>query len=107
MRQSKIKSIIICLTSANPEADNCLTLLVCLFVCLFTCLSACLLVCLSPLNFVRHNVALYDLFLDAGADWVWKKPMPSNQKISSQLHGALWEKKLHGALREKKESGYE
>jgi CheY-like chemotaxis protein len=48
-----------------------------------------------------------DLFLNAGADWVWKKPMPSNKKILSQLHGALREKKLHGALREKKESGYE
>jgi two-component system aerobic respiration control sensor histidine kinase ArcB len=48
-----------------------------------------------------------DLFLDAGADWVWKKPMPSNKKILSQLHGALREKKLHGALREKKEYGYE
>jgi CheY-like chemotaxis protein len=30
-----------------------------------------------------------DLFLDAGADWVWKKPMPSNKQILSQLHGAL------------------
>jgi CheY-like chemotaxis protein len=34
-----------------------------------------------------------DLFLDAGADWVWKKPMPSNAKILSQLHGALLVKK--------------
>jgi hypothetical protein len=33
-----------------------------------------------------------DLFFDAGADWVWK----SNQRILSQLHGALPEKKLHG-----------
>jgi CheY-like chemotaxis protein len=51
-----------------------------------------------------------NLFLDAGADWVWKKPMPSNKKILSQLHGAQREKKLHGALREKKQSeksGYE
>jgi CheY-like chemotaxis protein len=39
-----------------------------------------------------------DLFLDAGADWVWKKPMPSNKQILSQLRGAL-------RLREKKQSG--
>jgi CheY-like chemotaxis protein len=39
-----------------------------------------------------------DFFLDAGADWVWKKPMPSNKKILSQLHGAL---------RKKKQAGYE
>ena len=40
-----------------------------------------------------------DLFHDAGADWVWKKPMPSNKKILSQLHGALpghYERKLNG-----------
>jgi two-component system aerobic respiration control sensor histidine kinase ArcB len=34
-----------------------------------------------------------DCFHDAGADWVWKKPMPSNTKILSQLHGALRKKK--------------
>ena len=34
-----------------------------------------------------------ELFLDAGADWVWKKPMPNNKTILSQLHGALREKK--------------
>jgi CheY-like chemotaxis protein len=34
-----------------------------------------------------------DLFLIAGADWVWKKPMPSNKKILSQLHGALREER--------------
>jgi hypothetical protein len=43
--------VIICLTSANPEADNYLTL--------FTCLLVCLLACVSPLNFIRDNVALY------------------------------------------------
>jgi CheY-like chemotaxis protein len=41
-----------------------------------------------------------DLFLDAGADWVWKKPMPSNKKILSQLHGALREKKRKQAAYE-------
>jgi CheY-like chemotaxis protein len=37
-----------------------------------------------------------DLFLDAGADWVWKKPVPSNKKILSQLHGALQKKEQAG-----------
>jgi CheY-like chemotaxis protein len=44
-----------------------------------------------------------DLFLDAGADWVWKKPMPSNKKILSQLHGALREKKQKQAEQLKSE----
>jgi CheY-like chemotaxis protein len=41
-----------------------------------------------------------DLFLDAGADWVWKKPMPSNRKILSQLHGALRKRKQKQAIYE-------
>lgn len=41
-----------------------------------------------------------DLFADAGADWVWKKPMPSNEKILRQLHRALSEKRQAGYLNE-------
>jgi predicted Fe-Mo cluster-binding NifX family protein len=28
-------------------------------------------------------------FCDAGADWVWQKPIPSNETIIERLRGAL------------------
>jgi CheY-like chemotaxis protein len=31
-------------------------------------------------------------FLEAGADWVWKKPMPSNSKIITDLRAAMSKK---------------
>jgi CheY-like chemotaxis protein len=37
---------------------------------------------------------LEDEFREAGADWVWQKPMPSNKEIISRLHSALAEKHL-------------
>jgi len=33
-----------------------------------------------------------ELFAEAGADWVWKKPMPSNTKIIQELRTALAER---------------
>jgi CheY-like chemotaxis protein len=35
-----------------------------------------------------------DLFQEAGADWVWKKPMPSNSTIVKQLLSGLQRRKL-------------
>jgi CheY-like chemotaxis protein len=35
-----------------------------------------------------------DLFQEAGADWVWKKPMPSNSTIVKQLLSGLERRKL-------------
>jgi CheY-like chemotaxis protein len=33
-----------------------------------------------------------ELFADAGTDWVWKKPIPSNSEILGKLHQALRER---------------
>jgi len=33
-----------------------------------------------------------ELFLEAGSDWVWGKPMPPNKKILMQLKSALMQK---------------
>jgi hypothetical protein len=32
-----------------------------------------------------------DISLSAGVEWVWKRPMPNNNRIPSNLHGALQE----------------
>jgi PAS domain S-box-containing protein len=37
---------------------------------------------------------LYDEFHDAGADWVWQKPIPTNATIINRLREALLTKKL-------------
>lgn len=37
---------------------------------------------------------LDDEFCEAGADWVWQKPMPSNKEIISRLRSALAKKDL-------------
>ena len=33
-------------------------------------------------------------FTEAGADWVWKKPMPSNSEIIADLKTAMLKRKL-------------
>lgn len=35
-------------------------------------------------------------FNEAGADWVWKKPMPSNEKIIQDLREAFGKRKFKG-----------
>jgi hypothetical protein len=46
-----------------------------------------------------------ELFKESGADWVWKKPMPSNSIIVNQLRSGLRKrkatneyKKIHSAI---------
>jgi hypothetical protein len=34
-----------------------------------------------------------ELFKESGADWVWKKPMPSNSIIVKQLRSGLRKRK--------------
>lgn len=36
---------------------------------------------------------LSEEFAEAGADWVWQKPMPSNADIISHLRGVLQERR--------------
>jgi CheY-like chemotaxis protein/two-component sensor histidine kinase len=38
---------------------------------------------------------LEDEFTEAGADWVWQKPIPSNQHIVEHLRKAMMEGKIH------------